>query len=225
MMIKTFEEIYDRAVSRKGEENLRSMMKVSLKSSDQLMAISSDRYLSLMTKAIFKAGFVWKIIEHKWPGFEEAFWKFNVKRCAWMSPDDLDALYVDDRVIKNVKKINTVPVNAAMILEIDDEKGSFVEMLAEWPSDDFVGLLELLNKRGSRLGKLTSQYFLREIGKDGFVLSRDVVAALINAGVIEKPPTSKVSFHNIQQGFNNWSEESGLELSQISRVLGLSIDA
>ena len=98
-------------------------------------------------------------------------------------------------------------------------------MLAQWPSDDFVGLLELLNKRGSRLGKLTSQYFLREIGKDGFVLSRDVVAALINAGVIEKPPTSKASFHSIQQGFNNWSEESGLGLSQISRVLGLSIDA
>lgn len=224
-MIKTFEEIHARAVNRKGEENLQSMINVSIKSPEQLMAISADRYLSLMTKAIFKAGFVWKIIEHKWPGFEEAFWKFNVKRCAWMSPDDLDALYVDDRIIKNAKKINTVPVNAAMILEIDKEKGSFVEMLASWPSNDFAGLLELLNKRGSRLGKLTSQYFLREIGKDGFVLSRDVVAALINAGVIEKPPTSKASFHHIQEGFNNWSQESGLRLSQISRVLGLSIDA
>jgi len=223
--LKKFSTIYNRAVDRKGEENLHSLMQASIKSVDELKAIGADRYLALMTKAIFKAGFVWKIIENKWPGFEQAFWKFNVTRCAWISPDDLGAFYVDNRIIKNSKKINTVSVNATMIQQLDDETGSFVDMVADWPATDFIGLLELLNKRGSRLGKLTSQYFLRSLGKDGFVLSKDVIAALIDAGVVDKSPTSKSDFNNVQQAFNAWSEESGRNLSEISRVLGMSIDA
>jgi len=223
--LKTFDEIYERAAKRKGAENLPILMEASIKSSDELAQASADRHLAAMTKAIFKAGFVWKIIEHKWSGFEQAFWNFNVRRCAWISPDDLDALYCDNRIIKNAKKINTVSVNATMIMELDEEQGSFTDMVASWPAEDFLGLMELLNKRGSRLGKLTSQYFLRAIGKDGYIYSRDVIAALINAGVIEKQPTTKAAFHDIQAAFNEWSKQSGFGLAGISRVLGLSIDA
>ena len=223
--IKTFEEIFERAVKRKGEENLLSLIDASIKTPEQLKVISADRYLSAMTKAIFKAGFVWKIIEYKWSGFEEAFWNFNINRCAWISPDDLDSLYVDARIIKNGMKINTVSANATMILELDEEKGSFVELIADWSSEDYIGLLDLLHKRGSRLGKLTSQYFLRGIGKDGFVLSRDVIAALLNARVLDKTPTSKADFRSVQDAFNDWSDESGRGQSEISRVLGMSIDA
>lgn len=221
---KTFEQIYQRAVERKGEQQLISLMDASIKTSKQLKKISNDRYLSMMTRAIFRAGFVWKIIDYKWPGFEQAFWNFNVRRCAWMSPDDLDALFVDDRIIKNAMKIKTVSVNATMIMELDEQQGSFVDMLADWPSNDFIGLLDLLHKKGSRLGKLTSQYFLRGMGKDGFILSRDVVAALISAGVVDKSPTSKADFRSVQDAFNQWSEESGRGLCDISRVLGMSID-
>ena len=31
-----------------------------------------------MTRAIFQSGFSWKVIEAKWPGFEEAFDGFDV---------------------------------------------------------------------------------------------------------------------------------------------------
>ena len=223
--MKKFSSIYNRTIKRKGEENIPGLLSASIKTADQLKAISSDRYLALMTKAVFKAGFVWKIIENKWPGFEQAFWKFNVKRCAWISPDDLDQLYKDGRIIKNGKKINTVSVNATMILELDEESGSFVDLVADWPATDFIGLLDMLQKRGSRLGKLTSQYFLRSLGKDGYVFSRDVVAAIIDAGVIDKPPTSKADLQSVQNAFNVWADESGRGLCEISRILGLSIDA
>ena len=103
--MKKFEKIYSRAVKRKGEENIDALLQASVKSSTELKSISTDRHLSLMTKAIFKAGFVWKIVENKWSGFEEAFWNFNVNRCAWISPEDLDSLYSDSRIIKNPKKI------------------------------------------------------------------------------------------------------------------------
>jgi non-ribosomal peptide synthetase component F len=71
----------------------------------------------------------------------------------------------------------------------------------------------------------TSQYFLRFAGVDGFVLSRDGVAALIDAGVVDKPPTSKGALQKVQQSYNRWREESGYGLAAISRILALSIDS
>ena len=224
--MQTFQEIYQRAAELKGgEEALRQLMAVDIKSPQQLADFSDDRHLSEMTKAIFKAGFVWKIIEHKWPGFQEAFWGFDVDRCTFMSPDDEDALSTDTRIIRNRQKIQTVPHNAVMIAEVRKEHGSFGRFIADWPAEDFVGLLEYLGTHGSRLGGMTPQYYLRFIGKDGFVLSRDGVYALIQAGIIDKPPTSKAARRKVQQAYNQWQQETGLGLTEISRVLGLSIDA
>ena len=124
--MQAFQQIYQRAAARNGgEEALRQLLPADIKSPQQLSETSDDRYLSDMTKAIFKAGFVWKIIEHKWPGFEETFWGFDVGRCAFMSPDDEDALCADTRIVRNRQKILTVPHNAVMITEIRKEHGSF----------------------------------------------------------------------------------------------------
>lgn len=224
--MQTFQPIYQRAVSRKGgEEALRLLLPSDIKEPQQLASISDDRYLSGMTKAIFKAGFVWKIIDNKWAGFEEAFWGFDVGRCAFISPDDEDALCADTRIIRNRQKILTVPGNAVMIAEIRKEHGGFGRFVADWPAEDFVGLLDYLGRHGARLGGMTAQYFLRFIGKDGFVLSRDGVYALIEAGIIDKPPSGKAARRKVQQAYNRWQQESGLGLAEISRVLALSIDA
>ena len=224
--MQAFQQIYQRAAARKGgEEALHQLLPDDIKSPQQLADISDDRYLAGITKAIFKAGFVWKIVEHKWPGFEEAFWSFDVDRCAFMSPDDEDALCTDTRIIRNLQKILTVPHNAVMIIEIRKEHGSFGQFIADWPAEDFVGLLDYLGKHGSRLGGMTAQFFLRIIGKDGFVLSRDGVYAMIQAGIIDKPPTSKAARHKVQQAYNQWQQETGMGLTDLSRILALSIDA
>ena len=224
--MQAFQQIYQRAATRNGgEEALRQLLPADIKSPQQLSETSDDRYLSDMTKAIFKAGFVWKVIEHKWPGFEETFWGFDVGRCAFMSPDDEDALCADTRIVRNRQKILTVPHNAVMITEIRKEHGSFGCFIANWPAEDFVGLLDYLGKHGARLGGMTAQYFLRFIGKDGFVLSRDGVYALIQAGIIDKPPTGKAARRKVQQTYNQWQQESGLGLAELSRILALSIDA
>ena len=107
--MKKFEAIYQRALDRKGgEKNLTALLPKDICSSKDLVEITDDRYLAEMTKAVFKAGFVWKVIENKWPGFEMAFWNFNVNRCAWMSPDDIDALISDKQIVRNHQKIITV---------------------------------------------------------------------------------------------------------------------
>lgn len=226
MAITPFADIYHRAAERKGgEKELTALISVAIKTPKQLAAVDDSRYLAEMTKAIFRAGFVWRVIDNKWPGFEEAFWKFNVLRCAMMSPDDFDALCADERIIRNPQKIRTVPVNATMILDIQKSYGSFGNFLGQWPEDDFAGLLAYLKKHGERLGGNSAQYFLRFVGKDGFVLSRDGVAALINAGVIDKAPSGKAAMKKIQDVYNRWRQESGLGYAQISRTLALSVDS
>lgn len=224
--IRSFAEIRQRAAQRKGgEEELADLVSGGIKAPEQLAGVDDSRYLSAMTRAVFKAGFVWKIIDHKWPDFEKAFWHFNVLRCAMMSPDDFDALCGDERIVRNPQKIRTVPLNAAMILDVQKSHDSFGRFLAAWPTDDFVGLLEFLNKNGSRLGGNSAQYFLRAMGMDGFVLSRDGVAALIGAGVVDKPPKGKAAMKKVQDAYNQWRDESGWGYAQISRMLAMSVDS
>ena len=79
-----------------------------------------------------------------------------------------------------------------------------------------------MKKRGDRLGGQTGRYFLRFMGKDTPVLSRDVVAALMQAGVVDKDPTSKKALGQVQAALNGWVEESGRSLTEISRVLAFS---
>jgi 3-methyladenine DNA glycosylase Tag len=195
----------------------------SVKSPDEIKSIPDDRILAGMTKAVFQAGFSWKVIENKWPGFEEAFEGFVPVRWKFMSDDDLDALLKDTRIVRNGMKIQTVRDNAVMLCDLEDEYGSAASCIADWPMDDFTGLLAMLQKRGSRLGGSTAQYFLRFLGKDGWVMGRDVVAALVREGVVDKAPTGKGAQAKVQQAFNHWSQESGRPFAHISRLLALSV--
>lgn len=224
--MKNFDEIFQRAAERKGgEAELRRLTEVKTKTARQLAAIPDDRYLSEMTRAVFKAGFVWRVIDNKWDGFEQAFWQFNINRCAYMSPEDINELGQDERIVRNRQKIVTVQANAVMIFEHIKKHGSFGAFIAEWPEEDYVGLLNYLKKYGSRLGGVSCQYFLRIMGKDSFILGRDGVAALIDAGVIDKNPTGKTAMQKVQDAYNQWHSETGLGYAQISRILACSIDA
>ena len=95
--------------------------------------------------------------------------------------------------------------------------------LAGWPETDQVGLMDHLKKNASRLGGATVQYFLRFEGWDAFILSGDVVKALIREGVVNKEPTSKKDLALVQAAFNAWREESGRPVREISRILALSV--
>ena len=80
-----------------------------------------------------------------------------------------------------------------------------------------------MQKEGARLGGGTGSYLLRSMGKESYILSKDVVARLVAEGVIDKAPTSKKAKAAVQQAFNTWAEESGYNLTEISRVLAQSI--
>lgn len=182
-----------------------------------------SRFLSGMAKAVFSSGFSWQVIEKKWPGFETAFEKFEPRRVAAYGDEDVDRLLKDTRIVRNGAKIMATIENARFIVETAKEHGSFGKFLSAWPETDQIGLMEHLNKYASRLGGSTAQYFLRFEGWDAFILSQDVVKALIREGVVTKAPTSKRDLAATQAAFNTWREQSGRPVREISRILAMSV--
>lgn len=219
----TFDSIFQRAASRKGGVDELEALLPKPKSRRQLARLKDADALAEMTKCIFRAGFVWQVIENKWPGFEVAFAGFDVSQCALLSDEQLEALARDERIVRNPAKIRTIPANARYILDVRESHGSYGKYLAGWPEGDFVGLWDDLKKRGARLGGHTAGFFLRFVGRDTPMFSQDVVKALIEQGVVDKEPTGKGAQRKVQEAFDVWREQSGRSMCEISRVLACSV--
>ena len=220
--MRSFEDIFSLAADRHGGARALEAKLTKPLTVDALAAIPDDRWLSTFSKCVFQAGFNWQVIEAKWPGFETAFDGFDVGRCAFMDDVKFDALLRDTAIVRNPVKIATVRDNAAFLLDLRQQGGAG-KVLGGWPSTDFIGLLDLLKSRGSRLGGRTAQYAMRFAGRDSFVLSQDVIARLIAEGVIDKPATSKGAMKKVQAAFNTWMAQSGRSLTEISQVLARSV--
>jgi 3-methyladenine DNA glycosylase Tag len=220
----SFDKILARAAKRKG--GLAALENLLPKAPPQkaLAKLSDDRVLAEMAKRVFPAGFVWSVIENKWPGFEAAFLGFAPRKLM-MKPDEFwEKLVSDTRIVRNPQKIMSVRGNARFVCEIANEHGSFGKFLAAWPSTDLVGLFELFGKRGSRLGGNSAQYLVRFLGKDGFVTSRDMIACLRDAGLpIAEQPSSKKDLRAIQAQFNQWAAETGRPMMHLSRICAMSV--
>ena len=221
---RPFDALFALAAARKGGAEAFEQTLPAPKTQAQLAAIPNDRWLAAMTRAVFQAGFSWKVIATKWPGFEDAFWAFAPGRCSLMSDDDLDTLLKDNRIVRNGAKIRSVAENATFLCGLAAEHGTAASAFANWPAEDYAGLLMLLKKRASRLGGTSAQYFLRTMGVDGFVLSRDVARALIREGVVEQEPTSQRDLARVQAAFNHWRGEFARPLTHISRTLACSVE-
>jgi 3-methyladenine DNA glycosylase Tag len=220
----SFKPIRASAEKRKGGAKALEKLLPAKPSLKVLAKISDDRILAEMTQRVFSAGFAWSVIENKWPDFEKAFLDFKPAKLIFQPDDFWDTLLSDVRIVCNGAKIASVRENAAFVQDISKEHRGFGQFLAKWPSSDQIGLLDLLAKRGSRLGGNTGQMFLRFVGWDGFVTSQDVVACLRDAGLDIAPESkSKSDLAKVQAQFNAWAEETGLPYVQLSRICAMSI--
>ncbi len=157
-------------------------------------------------------------------GLEEAFFGFVPQKVVLMGAEHLERLMGDARLIRHAGKLASVPRNAQMILEIAAEHGSFGAFLADWPGEDIVGLWRYLAKHGNQLGGLSAPRLLRMVGKDTFIPSEDVVAALKAQGIVDKAPSSQRDLAAVQAAFNAWRAESGRPLCQLSMMLALTVN-
>ena len=222
--MRKFKHIQEAATKRKGGAQQLARLLGNPATERELSRIPDDRYLAQITRCVFNAGFHWRVISAKWPGFEEAFHQFDLGQLLTKSPDEWEAYVEDTRIIRNWQKIQTVFHNAAMIDNIAQEHGSFADFFAQWPVNDQVGLMKYLHKEGSRLGGKTAQWFIRFSGKDGFLLTGDVITALIANGLDINPnATSQRDQKRIQETFNDWHNETGLPYTHLSKMLSYSV--
>jgi 3-methyladenine DNA glycosylase Tag len=222
-LVTTFARIEALSVKRKGGSAAMEKLLPKPRSAAALAKIPDDVFLSAMAKAIFRAGFVWKIVDYKWPGMEEAFAGFDPELVAGFGERELDELLADPRVIRHREKIASVRENASWMLRIAGRSGSFGAFLAKWPAENIVDLWAELREHASRLGGNTGPFFLREVGKDTFLLTADVVKALRREKIVTGDPASKRNLAAAQEAFNGWHEETGRPLCQLSRILSFSV--
>jgi len=223
-MAAIFAEIEARAAERKGGKAGLMALMPDATSTDTLRTLPDDRYFAVMTRAIFNAGMVWRIVANKWPGFEKVFKGFDIPAVLAMTPDEWESAQSDTRIIRHAVKISTIPHNAQFIADIAAEHGSFGNFLADFPPSRQADLLQLFKKRAKRLGGTSVQYFLRNVGYDAFVYTKDVLGALQAAGVGNgKMPTSQKAATAVQDAFNDWHNQTGYSYAQLSRILACSV--
>lgn len=222
MAAEKFDSIYQRAAIRKGGgDRLLALLSAPLED-DELLAITDDRILSAFTKKVFQSGFVWRVVEQKWPAFEKTFFEFNIEKMLLMPDEMLEKKASDPAIIRNFRKVSSIRDNALMLKDISHEHGSFIQFALQFTKGNVIELWAYLKKHGNRLGGNTGPYALRTLGIDTFILSRDVEAYFRQHKLIDGGLSSKRSLNTINEQFNQWHQESGLPYQTISQVLAYS---
>jgi len=223
MPVPPFAPILDAARTRHGAAGLEARLPTP-KTPAELSATPDERYLSEMSRRVFRAGLKHSLVDSKWPAFEEVFKRFEPRRVRAMSDEAMEGLLGDARLIRHWGKLKSVRDNAAAMLDIAAEHKSFGAWLAAWPGDDIVGLWETLAKRFSQMGGNSGPTFLRMVGRDTFILTPSVTAALKRWGAIEAPIKNRKDRAAVQSCFNAWAAETGRPLCQLSLILAASIE-
>ena len=223
MSAPLFGPILEAARARHGAGALEGRL-TRPKSAAELAGLGDDRYLSQMSLRIFRAGLKHSLVDAKWPAFEEVFFGFAPRRVRAMPDEALEALLADRRLIRHWGKLKSVRDNAAAMIDVADEHGSFGAWLAGWPASDIVGLWEALAKRFSQMGGNSGPYFLRMVGKDTFILTHSVAAGLQRWGAVSAAPKNRKDREAVQVCFNAWAAETTRPLCELSLILAASIE-
>jgi 3-methyladenine DNA glycosylase Tag len=223
MTARSFEPILEAARTRLGAAALDARLPKP-RSAAELKAVPDDRYLSQMSLRIFRAGLKHSLVDAKWPAFEEVFNGFEPRQVRAMSDEVVEGLLADSRLIRHWGKLRSVRDNAAAMIAVVEEHGSFGAWLADWPTTSIVELWEVLAKRFNQMGGNSGPTFLRMVGRDTFILTPSVTAALKRWGAVDAPPKNRKDRAAVQCCFNDWAAETGRPLCQLSLILAASIE-
>jgi 3-methyladenine DNA glycosylase Tag len=221
--LEKFSAIYQRACERKGGPKILAATLDKPLSNKELCKVADDRFLAEFSKKVFQSGFVWRVVRNKWPDFERVFFDFNIEKILLIPDEMLEQKATDPSIIRNYTKVRTIRDNAIMIDSVAREHGSFAKFVADWPSEDIIGLWAYLKKHGARLGGNTGPYGLRTMGKDTFLLTNDIVGYFIKRNIISGSHQSKRSLTAIQDSFNELQQQSGRSIQELSMIISKSV--
>lgn len=220
----TFETIHSAAIQRLGSEQALHERLPNPEPPEGLAMVGDDRYLSVMSRRIFRAGLQHRMVDARWPAFEIAFNDFDIATVAALDDADIKRLSTDESLIRHNRKLLAVRDNAIAMQQLIAEQGSFGAWLAKWPEEEIVELWFELRNRFSQLGGRSAPAFLRMTGKDTFVPTTWVSAALVQWHLQVDGGKGKQAMRSMQAVFNGLANESDWSLCAISQTLALSID-
>ena len=125
---------------------------------NQIDARKPDDYLEVLSRVVFATGISGDVVDRKWPDIREAMHNFDAHRIANLSPDELDQLSSDPRVIRNRRKLEGIVANAQTLLKLDHEYGSVRNYLKSLGS--FEAAEKDLKKRFKFVGDYGAFHFL-----------------------------------------------------------------
>lgn len=123
-------------------------------------------YFEKITQAVFQAGFSWKVIRAKWPGFQQAFAGFDVDRVAAFTPVDVERLVEDKNIVRNGRKIEATTHNARLCQELIAEHGSFHNYLRTMDGQPYAKREKQLCKKFKFMGPMGAYFFFWSVGED-----------------------------------------------------------
>ena len=96
-----FAPILAAAEARHGVAGVAARLAVP-RTATELRALGDDRYLSLMSRRVFRAGLKHELVDAKWPAFEEAWHGFDPARCARVWDEEVETMLADRRLIRHL---------------------------------------------------------------------------------------------------------------------------
>jgi DNA-3-methyladenine glycosylase I len=124
---------------------------------------SLSDYFEVLTKAVFKSGISWGVVEARWGGLRAAFAGFDPEQVACFTPETVDQLMRDARMVRSRSKIEATVDNAAEILAVDREHGDFRSYLRSHAGFD--EQVRDLTCRFRYLGEAGARFFLHVVGE------------------------------------------------------------
>ncbi|MFE5339314.1 DNA-3-methyladenine glycosylase I [Isoptericola sp. NPDC056578] len=123
----------------------------------------------------FQSGLSWITVLRKRPAFREVFAEFEPEKVAALTPDDVERLLGDARIIRNRQKIEATIGNARAVLALHDDGRTLDELfwsfapeprvarLASWQTvpamtDESKAMAKTLKKEGFRFFGPTTAY-------------------------------------------------------------------
>ena len=121
-------------------------------------------YFEALTKAVFRSGISMGVVEARWAGLRAAFEDFDPERVARFTPQTIEGLMQDPRIVRNRRKIEATVDNAAAIVALDREHGGIDGYLRS--HDGLEHAVEDLAGRFKLLGEDGALFFLHAVGED-----------------------------------------------------------
>ncbi|MEJ6506104.1 MAG: DNA-3-methyladenine glycosylase I [Crocinitomicaceae bacterium] len=125
---------------------------------------TDDALFGRLILEINQAGLSWNTILNKSNSIKAAYFDFEIQKIAQLENEDIDALMQNAGIIRHRGKINAIVYNAKIIIEIQEENGSFDQWLTKNAQNTLDESLKVFKKKFKFVGKEIVKEFLMNTG-------------------------------------------------------------